>query len=92
VSQFNEGPFVAETDKAVKAIRKLPQLEAAGFERHLLRIPGLYVMALWLHAPATDLLVPLAPSPIGKDGKAMPAAEFLADLTELASQTTAPPA
>jgi hypothetical protein len=90
VSQFNEGPFVAETDKAVKAIRKLPQLEAAGFELRLLRIPALYMMALWLHAPATDLLVPLAPSPIGKDGKAMPAAEFLADLSELASQATPP--
>ena len=93
-SSFNEGPFVAETDKAVKSIRKLPQLEAAGFELRLLRIPALYVMALWLHAPATDLVVPLAPSPIGKDGKAMPAAEFLADLSELASSrpTTPPPA
>ena len=91
VSQFNEGPFVAETDKAVKAVRKLPQLEAAGFELRLLRIPALYVMALWLHAPATDLLVPLAPSPIRKEGKPVPAAEFLADLSELAS-AAAPPA
>jgi hypothetical protein len=90
VSQFTEGPFVAETDKAVKAVRKLPQLEAAGFELRLLRIPALYVMALWPVAPATDLLVPLAPSPIGKDGKAMPAAEFLADLSELASTATPP--
>jgi hypothetical protein len=90
VSQFNEGPFVAETDKAIKAIRKLPQLEAAGFELRLLRIPALYMMALWLHAPATDLLVPLAPSPIGKDGRAMPATEFFADLSEVASQATPP--
>lgn len=81
VSHFTEGPFVAATDKAVKAVRKLPQLVAAGFELRLLRIPALYVMALWLHSPAADLLVPLAPSPIGKDGKAMPAAEFFADLT-----------
>ena len=90
VSQFTEGPFVAATDKAVKAVRKLPQLEAAGFELRLLRIPALYVMALWLHAPATDLLVPLAPSPIGKEGKPMPAAEFFADLSELASTATPP--
>lgn len=90
VSQFTEGPFVAETDKAVKAVRKLPQLEAAGFELRLLRIPALYVMALWLHAPATDLLVPLAPSPIRKEGKPIPAVEFLADLSELASQATPP--
>lgn len=90
VSQFTEGPFVGETDKAVKAIRRLPQLEAAGFELRLLRIPALYVMALWLHAPVTDLLVPLAPSPIGKDGKAMPATEFFADLASLASEATPP--
>lgn len=90
VSQFTEGPFVAATDKAVKAVRKLPQLEVAGFELRLLRIPALYVMALWLHAPATDLLVPLAPSSIGKEGKPMPAAEFFADLSELASTATPP--
>jgi hypothetical protein len=90
VSQFTEGPFVAETDKAVKAVRKLPQLEAAGFELRLLRIPALYVMALWLHAQATDLLVPLAPSPIRKEGRAVPPAEFFADLSGLAGQATPP--
>ncbi|KOX19190.1 hypothetical protein ADK67_34085 [Saccharothrix sp. NRRL B-16348] len=90
VSQFTEGPFVAETDKAVKIVRKLPQLTAAGFELRLLRIPALYVMALWLHSPVTDLLVPLAPSPVGKDGKPVPAAEFLADLVELAGRATPP--
>jgi len=92
VSQFSEGPLVAETDKAVKAIRKLPQLAAAGFELRLLRVPTLYVMALWLHAPATDLLVPLAPSSIGKAGKPMPAAEFFADLSEVATRATTRPA
>lgn len=81
ISQFTEGPFVAATDKAVKAVRNLPQLAAAGFELRLLRIPAMYVMALWLHALAADLLVPLAPSPIGKDGKLMPATEFFSDLS-----------
>ena len=90
VSQFTEGPFVAETDKAVKAVRRLPQLAAAGFELRLLRIPALYVMALWLHSPATDLLVPLAPSPLRKEGKPMPAAEFFTDLSELAGQARPP--
>jgi hypothetical protein len=87
VSQFTEGPFVAATDKVLHDLRKLPQLEAAGFELRLLRISALYVMALWLHAPATDLLVPLPPSPIKKDGKPMPPTEFFADLAELASST-----
>jgi hypothetical protein len=47
-------------------------------------------MALWLHAPATDLLVPLAPSPIKKDNKPLPPAEFFADLAELARASAAP--
>jgi hypothetical protein len=91
VSHFNEGPFVAATDKAMTAVRNLPQLEAAGFELRLLRIPALYMMALWLHAPTSDLLVPLAPSPIAKEGKPLPPAEFFADLAEV-ERRAAPPA
>jgi hypothetical protein len=84
VSQFTEGPFVDATDKAVKIVRKLPKLKAAGFELRLLRIPAVYQMALWLHSTNEDLMVPLEPSSIGKEGKAMPADEFFGDLAELA--------
>jgi len=88
VSRFVEGPFVAATDKALKIIRKLPKLEAAGFDLRLLRIPAVYQMALWLHSAEEDLLVPLEPSSIGKEGKAMPADEFFGDLAELARATS----
>ena len=90
MSSFTEGPFVAATDKAVKAIRKLPKLEAAGYELRLLRIPALYVMALWLHSLVDDLVIPLEPSPIGKSGKPMPAAEFFDDLLEQVRAATPP--
>jgi len=90
VTQTTEGPFVAATDEAVKAVRNLPELAADHFELRLLRVPALYVWALWLHSPATDLLVPIAPSPIRKEGKPMLAAEFFADLSALASQITRP--
>lgn len=62
------------------------------YELRLLRIPALYVMALWLHSPTDDLLVPLEPSPIGKEGKPVPTADFLAEISDLARNTTAPPA
>lgn len=88
LSQLNEGPFVGATADAVGAVRKLPQLEAAGFELRLLRIPALYFIALWLHSPGADLLVPLAPSPVGREGKATPAAEVLSELTESARSKT----
>lgn len=91
VSRTTEGPFVAATDSAVTAVQSLPELRAADFELRLLRITSLYVMALWLHAPATDLLVPIAPSPIGNEGRPMQPAEFFTDLSELASRPTTPP-
>ena len=90
VSHFNEGPYVAATDKALTSVRNLPHLKAAGFDLRLLRIPALYMMALWLHSPTTDLLVPLAPSPIGKEGEPLPAAEFFADMAALAREATPP--
>lgn len=88
VSSFTEGPFVAATDKAMKFVRKLPKLEAAGFELRLLRIPAVYQMALWLHSADEDLMVPLEPSSIGKEGKAMPADQFFSDLAELGRTTS----
>lgn len=91
VSHFNEGPFEAATDNTVKALRNLPELRAADYELRLLRIPALYMVALWLHTTASDLLVPLAPSPIGKEGKPIPALEFFAELSQLAGHS-APPA
>jgi len=92
VSSTSEGQPTVATDSAVKAVRNLPELKADGFELRLLRIHGLYMLALWLHSPAKDLLVPLAPSPIGKEGKPMQPAEFFADLSALASQVNRPPA
>ncbi|WP_216911497.1 hypothetical protein [Nocardia noduli] len=91
MARFTEGPFVLATDKALKVVRKLPQLAAAGFDLRLLRIPALYVMALWLHSPITDILAPLEPSPIGKEGKPILAAQFLAELAQLARATSPPP-
>lgn len=91
VSETVEGPFDAATDNAVTAVRNLPQLQGDNFELRLLRIPAVYIMALWLHSPSTDLLVPLAPSSIGKAGQPMPPAEFFADLSAVATHT-APPA
>jgi hypothetical protein len=85
-SQFNEGPFVAATSAAVAAAQTLPQLGLGLFELRLLRIPALYIMALWLEAPGGigSLLVPLEPSPIGRAGVATVATERLSVLSNQA--------
>ena len=84
MSQFTEGPYVDATANAVKAARALPQLEAAGYDLRLLRIPALYLMALWLHSPHNDLLIPLAPSPIGREGQITPVPELMSELARQA--------
>ncbi|MEZ7003184.1 hypothetical protein VM636_25700 [Streptomyces sp. SCSIO 75703] len=71
-SRFFEGPYLASTERALR------QAEALGqpYQARLLSIPGLYMLALWLHGDRTadpagghpqagDLLVPLAPAPPG---------------------------
>ncbi|MFE2381389.1 hypothetical protein [Streptomyces misionensis] len=71
-SHFFEGPYVSSTELALQQAETL-QLP---YQPRLLSIPGLYMLALWLHGditgdgtegrPAdTDLLVPLAPAPPG---------------------------
>ena len=38
-------------------------LQARHYELRLLRIPAVYAVALWLHAPDGDLLIPVSPAP-----------------------------
>ncbi|HEY7200965.1 MAG TPA: hypothetical protein VIC57_12155 [Candidatus Dormibacteraeota bacterium] len=89
-SHVNEGPFVNATAEAAAAAQAMPQLQTAGFEMRLLRIPALYFMALWMHSAAADLLVPLAPSPIGQEGQVVAAADALNELAERARAASAP--
>jgi hypothetical protein len=89
-SHLNEGPYVNATAEAVAAAQALPQVAGTDYELRVLRIPALYFMALWLHSTAADLLVPLAPSPIGQEGQVAPAAAVLSELSQRASARSAP--
>jgi hypothetical protein len=71
-SHFSEGPFLASTERALRQAESL----ATTYQPHLLSVPGLYMLALWLHShpradaatarpDPSDLLVPLAPAPPG---------------------------
>jgi hypothetical protein len=82
-SAFNEGRFVDSSAKAMRAAREFPEVGQGGFELRLLNVPGLYVLALWLHNPQGkgDLLQPLAPSPVETPGdRPAPAAVLLKEL------------
>jgi hypothetical protein len=61
----NEGPFVAATAAAIREAEADPELADGRYELRVLRIPGLYFMALWLKDEDGDgdAIVPLAPAP-----------------------------
>jgi len=71
-SRFSEGPYLLSTERALRQAETLP----ATYQPHLLSVPGLYMLALWLHCDPradavtaqpdpSDLLIPLAPAPPG---------------------------
>jgi hypothetical protein len=63
--QANEGPFVAATLAAIEEAERDPELSDGRYELRVLRIPALYLMALWLKDDDGDgdLVIPLAPAP-----------------------------
>ncbi|MFG3006901.1 hypothetical protein [Streptomyces calvus] len=71
-SRFFEGPYIPSTELALRQAEAMTQ----PYQPRLLSVPGLYMLALWLHGDPTadgatghpgaaDLLVPLAPAPPG---------------------------
>ncbi|MFG3026026.1 hypothetical protein ACGFZQ_47355 [Streptomyces sp. NPDC048254] len=95
-SHFFEGPYISSTERALHQAEALQQT----YQPRLLSLPGLYMLALWLHGDRTadgaeghpaanDLLVPLAPAPPGIAAhRPYPVAELLPVLTH--RLTTAP--
>jgi hypothetical protein len=65
IDHLNQGPFVEATAAAQKAAAKLPQVRDGKVEARVIRIPALYVMALWLKDldGDSDVIVPMAPAP-----------------------------
>lgn len=88
-SSFNEGRFVTSTAEAIQAAQAIPEVSRGDFELRLFHVPGLHVMALWLHdvkGNASDLLVPLEPSPVDTPaGQPVPATALLQELASKAS-------
>jgi hypothetical protein len=64
-ARVNEGPFVAATAQALVQIDQRPEVARGNYEIRLLKVPALYVVALWLKDlnSDSDLVVPLSPTP-----------------------------
>lgn len=64
-AQLNEGPFVAATAQALRDAERIPEVANGNYEARVLRVPALYVLALWLKDldDSNDLIIPLDPAP-----------------------------
>jgi len=62
---LTHGPFTEATIEALAAAEQLPQVAAADYELRLLKIPAVYLVALWLHGAKDDILIPMGDPPGG---------------------------
>lgn len=64
-AQLNGGPFVRSTERIFDEVSGIPEVSEGTYEVRMLRMPALYVMALWLRGIEghDDLVMPLEPAP-----------------------------
>ena len=62
---LTHGPFTRATVDALHAAERLPKVASADYELRLLKIPAVYLMALWLHRADDDILIPMGNPPGG---------------------------
>jgi hypothetical protein len=91
-ASVNSGPFVTGTIAALKTLATDPAFTKGDWEGRMIRIPALYIMAIWAHEKKTgaDLIRPTAPVPPYLDAaKTYTWPEFKAALQEPAKQKLA---
>jgi hypothetical protein len=62
---LTHGPFTGATVDGLHAAERLPQIAKADYELRLLKVPAVYLVALWLHGGAGDILIPMGNPPGG---------------------------
>ena len=85
---LTHGPFTAATVESLGAAERLPQVEAADYELRLLKVPAVYLAALWLHGAKDDILIPMGNPPGGlKKNKPYTEAAVIKALRGVVEQT-----
>jgi hypothetical protein len=91
-AQLTDGPHAAAMQPALDRLRADPAIVSAVFNLALLKVPALFVSAMWLQGTggAADILIPLDPAPQPLvAGQHYDAAAFLAALHPLAVRASA---
>jgi hypothetical protein len=85
---LTHGPFTSATIEALTAAEKLPAVVKADYELRLLKVPSVYLVALWLHGASDDILVPMGDPPGGlKKNRAYTEGQVVKALGEIAAKT-----
>ena len=85
---LTHGPFTRATVDALSAAEQLPQVARADYELRLLKVPAVYLVALWLHGDDQDILVPVGDPPAGLErNKPYSEQEILVALRDVAVRT-----
>ena len=61
----SQGPFTEATVEALHAAERLPKIATADYELRLLKVPAVYLAALWLHSATDNILIPMGNPPGG---------------------------
>jgi hypothetical protein len=66
------GPFTKSTAEAVGSVESSSEVADGEYDLRMLRVPGIYLMALWLkdRQGQDDIFVPLSPAPAGLEAGA----------------------
>lgn len=62
---LTHGPFTDATIDALSAAERMPKVAKADYEMRLLKVPAVYLAALWLHGADTDIVIPMGDPPGG---------------------------
>jgi hypothetical protein len=87
---LTHGPFTGATVDALHAAEALPQSAKADYELRLLKVPAVYLVALWLHGANEDILIPMGTPPAGlRKNKPYSEAHVIRALRDVATRAKA---
>jgi len=87
---MTHGPFADATIDGLHIAEALPETARADYELRLLKVPAVYLVALWLHRADDDILIPIGQPPTGlRKNKAYTEAGIIRALRATAERTKA---
>ncbi len=86
LSSFTRGTELNGTERVLRSLDEVPGVADRDFELRVLRIPALYVRAVWLKdlSGDDDFLIPVSAPDDVRIGEPVPAGEFLENMAERA--------